>query len=117
MPELNGPGFWVWTGQAPKAGEAPAEGYPVVSSARYNRNNVRGNANRFGEDPYPGEARDMTDTLDGKRQQVAQHLGTEHPLFHLIDEALRSGDLEALRVACAAADDYDPDHDPDALPF
>jgi len=58
---------------------------------------------RFGEDPYPGELRDLTNDLDGRRQEVAQAVGTDHPLFKLLDGAVRSGDLEELRTASAAS--------------
>jgi hypothetical protein len=63
-----------------------------------------GNPHRFGEPARPGELRDLTNTLDGLRQEVAHRLGTEHPLFRLMDEALTSGDLEVLRVARVASD-------------
>jgi hypothetical protein len=57
---------------------------------------------RFGEAPYPGELRDLMNELDGRRQEVVADLGVGHPLFRIIDFALRSGDLEELRTARAA---------------
>jgi hypothetical protein len=63
---------------------------------------ARERPHRFGDDPYPGELRDLMSELDGRRQEVAQDLGAEHPLFRLIDSALRVGDLEDLRTARAA---------------
>jgi hypothetical protein len=63
---------------------------------------VEDRSRRFGEEPYAGELRDLMNELDGRRQEVAHDLGTEHPLFGLIDSALRYGDLEHLRTARAA---------------
>lgn len=40
--------------------------------------------------------------LDGERQEIAHVLGTEHPLFTLVDGAMKSMDLDELRVARAA---------------
>jgi hypothetical protein len=51
---------------------------------------------------YPGEMRDLYNGLDGERQAIGQGLGESHPLFRLVDGALRSGDLDELRVAQAA---------------
>ncbi len=51
---------------------------------------------------YPGEMRDLYNGLDGARQVIGQALGEGHPLFRLVDGALRSGDLDELRVAQAA---------------
>jgi hypothetical protein len=65
-----------------------------------------GRSYRFGEKPYPGEIEDLTNDLDGRRQQVAEELGIEHPLFRLLDGSLRSGDVEELRVARAASESF-----------
>jgi hypothetical protein len=61
---------------------------------------------RFGEEPYPGEIEDLANVLDGRRQQVAEDLGTEHPLYRLLDESLRTSDVEELRVARAASESF-----------
>jgi hypothetical protein len=53
--------------------------------------------------PYVGEGNELLNTLDGERQEIAHTLGTEHPLFKLVDGALRSADIDELRVARAAA--------------
>jgi hypothetical protein len=54
-------------------------------------------------EPYTREARELVNTLDGERQEIAHALGTEHPLFKLVDGALRSDDIDELRVAYVAA--------------
>ena len=59
--------------------------------------------------PYVGEAGDLLYTLDGERQAIAHTLGTEHPLYRLVDGALRSGDVHELRTARAASDGWVPD--------
>jgi hypothetical protein len=56
--------------------------------------------------PYAGEGDDLLNDLDGERQQIAHTLGTEHPLFKLVDGALRSADIDELRVARAASDGW-----------
>jgi hypothetical protein len=40
-------------------------------------------------------------------------LGTEHPLFRLLDEALRAGEVEELRVARAASESFHVSEYPD----
>jgi len=60
------------------------------------------NPHRFGEEPYPGEVRDLMNELDGRRQEAAQAFGEEHPFSRLLDSALRSADVEELRTARAA---------------
>jgi hypothetical protein len=65
-----------------------------------------GNMYRFGEEPYPGEIEDLANVLDGRRQQVAEDLGTEHPLYRLLDESLRTSDVEELRLARAASESF-----------
>ncbi len=62
----------------------------------------------------PGELRDAFNALDGSRQEIADALGTEHPLFRLVDGALRSGDLDELRTARAAVAGLD---DLEVFPF
>jgi hypothetical protein len=42
--------------------------------------------------------------LDGERQEIARDLGTDHPLFKLVDGALSAGGIDELRVASAACD-------------
>jgi len=59
--------------------------------------------------PYVGEAGDLLYTLDGERQAIAHTLGTKHPLYRLVDGALRSGDVHELRTARAASDGWVPD--------
>ncbi len=53
-------------------------------------------------EPYIREGRELMNSLDGHRQQIALDLGDEHPLFELVDRALRSADIDRLRVARAA---------------
>ncbi len=53
--------------------------------------------------PYVGEGNELLNTLDGERQEIAHALGTEHPLYKLVDGALRSADIDELRTARAAA--------------
>ena len=53
-------------------------------------------------EPYAGEGKERVNALDGERQEIAHTLGTEHPLFKLGDGALRSHDIDELRVARAA---------------
>jgi hypothetical protein len=53
---------------------------------------------------------------------VVEDLGVEHPLFRLLDESLRTRDLEELRVARAASErfhvgEYLEDEDFEDLPF
>jgi hypothetical protein len=72
-----------------------------------------GNPYRFGEEPYPGEVEDLTSVLDNRHQQVAQDLGTEHPLFRLLDASLRAADVEELRVARAASESFHINEYPD----
>jgi len=72
-----------------------------------------GNPYRFGAEPYPGEVEDLTSVLDNRHQQVAQDLGTEHPLFRLLDASLRAGDVEELRVARAASESFQVNEYPD----
>ncbi|MEJ7872426.1 MAG: hypothetical protein WKF67_09215 [Rubrobacteraceae bacterium] len=50
----------------------------------------------------PGECREALKTLDGRRQEIAAALWPEHPLFRLVDGALRSGDVDELRTALVA---------------
>jgi hypothetical protein len=54
-------------------------------------------------EPYTREVRELVNTLDGERQEIALSLGTEHPLFKLVDGALRGDDIEELQVAYVAA--------------
>src|SRR5215211_5757415 len=72
-----------------------------------------GNPYRFGAEPYPGEIEDLTSILDNRREQVAEDLGTEHPLFRLLDASLRAGDVEELRVARAASESFHINEYPD----
>src|SRR5215211_6664603 len=72
-----------------------------------------GNPYSFGEEPYPGEVEDLTSVLDNRHQQVADDLGTEHPLFRLLDASLRAGDVEELRVARAASESFHVNEYPD----
>jgi hypothetical protein len=72
-----------------------------------------GNPYRFGEEPYPGEIEDLTSVLDNRREQVAQDLRTEHPLFRLLDASLRGADVEELRVARAASESFHLNEYPD----
>ena len=72
-----------------------------------------GNRYRFGEEPYPGEIEDLTSVLDNRREQVAEDLGKEHPLFRLLDASLRAGDVEELRVARAASESFHINEYPD----
>jgi hypothetical protein len=72
-----------------------------------------GNRYRFGAEPYPGEVEDLTSVLDNRREQVREDLGTEHPLFRLLDASLRSGDVEELRVARAASESFHINEYPD----
>jgi hypothetical protein len=44
---------------------------------------------------------------------VAEDLGTEHPLFRLLDASLRAGDVEELRVARAASESFQVNEYPD----
>ena len=60
----------------------------------------------YSPEPYPGELRDRTSFLDGERQQIGVGLGTDHPLYTLVDGALRSSDVDELRVAHAAVHDW-----------
>lgn len=53
-------------------------------------------------EPQIGEERELFNTLDGERQEIAHTIGTDHPLFRLVDSALTSGDIDELRVARAA---------------
>lgn len=55
---------------------------------------------------YPGEVRELVNILDGERQEIAHVLGTDHPLFMLVDGALRSHDTDELRVAYAATNGW-----------
>jgi hypothetical protein len=57
-------------------------------------------------EPLVGELRDLLNLLDGERQELAADLGTDHPLFRLVDDALRSQDIDELRVARAACDGW-----------
>jgi hypothetical protein len=72
-----------------------------------------GNPYRFGAEPYPGEIEDLVSVLDNRREQVAEDLGTEHPLFRLLDASLRAGDVEELRVARAASESFHVSEYPD----
>jgi hypothetical protein len=53
-------------------------------------------------EPYIREGRELMNVLDGERQAIGNDLGDEHPLFVLVDEALRSHDIDRMRVARAA---------------
>jgi hypothetical protein len=55
----------------------------------------------------------LTNILDNRHQQVAQDLGTEHPLFRLLDASLRAADVEELRVARAASESFHINEYPD----
>lgn len=57
-------------------------------------------------EPLVGEMRELLNTLDGDRQEIAEDLGVDHLLFKLVDEALRSGDIDELRVARAACEGW-----------
>src|SRR5215207_1034724 len=72
-----------------------------------------GNPYRFGEEPYPGEIEDLISVLDNRREQVAEDLGTEHPLFRLLDASLRASDVEELRVARSASESFHINEYPD----
>ena len=72
-----------------------------------------GNRYRFGKEPYPGEIEELTSVLVNRREQVAEDLGTEHPLFRLLDASLRGGDVEELRVARAASESFHVNEYPD----
>lgn len=48
---------------------------------------------------YPGECRDLTNSLDGDRQELFH-------LAHQVDEALRSADVRKLRTAHKAVDAF-----------
>src|SRR5215208_4701675 len=55
-------------------------------------------------EPRRWGCRDLMNGLDGRRQEVGQDLGAQHPLFHLIHQALRAGEVErSLRTALAAS--------------
>jgi hypothetical protein len=79
------------------------EDVPEIDTRRVVVEVPREQGRRFGEEPYPGELSDLMTDLDGRRQEVAEHLGEAHPLFRIIDGALRSGDLEELRTARAVS--------------
>lgn len=48
---------------------------------------------------YPGEMRDLLNTLDGARQQLADATGTDSPLFRFVHAAVELHELTALRAA------------------
>ena len=77
------------------------EDVPEIYTGRVVEEVAREQGHRFGEEPYPGELSELMACLGGRRQEVAEDLGEEHPLFRIIDGALRSGDLEELRTARA----------------
>lgn len=60
---------------------------------------ARRNQHESHEAEYPGELRDLSNALDGYRQQAAHELGVNSPLFRLIDGALRLCDAPAMREA------------------
>ena len=60
----------------------------------------------YPNEPLVGEMRDLLNFLDGERQELAADLGTGHPLFRLVDAALRSQDIDELRVAQAACEGW-----------
>ncbi len=99
-PDLGGrwneEGFWEW--EPVRREDLEQEWDAMLNAAR--------NAHHFGEPLRAGELRELANELDGRRQEVARHLGTGHPLFQLIDGALHSGELEDLRVAYAASDGF-----------
>ena len=57
--------------------------------------------------PHPDNGlyvRDMVNLLDGYRQDLARTLGTVHPLFRQVDDALRSWNADRMADALSAVD-------------
>ena len=57
--------------------------------------------------PHPDNGlyvRDMVNLLDGHRQDLAHTLGTVHPLFRQVDDALRSWNADLMADALSAVD-------------
>ena len=46
----------------------------------------------------------LANRLDDYRDELADDLGTRHPLFHLVDAALRSWDAHRMATACRAVE-------------
>lgn len=53
-------------------------------------------------DGYPGERRDLVNSLDGERQEIAHTYGTDSSLFQQVNTALLSFEIPAMRAAMRA---------------
>lgn len=58
-----------------------------------------------GDKPYPGEVRDLVNSLVGERQLIGNTVGLNHPVFIQVDNALNAPvlNLSDLRASLSAA--------------
>ena len=53
---------------------------------------------------YAGQRRDLLNLLDGDRQVLGNELGPDHPLFRLVDDAMRRCDAFSMEEALKAVE-------------